>query len=405
LERIESYAFCGCNNLSGSLLIPSSVNHIGSYAFYGCNNLSGSLLIPSSVNHIGSYAFYGCSNLSGDLAIPVGIEAIEDYTFYYCSNLKGRLKIPSTVNYIGQGAFGNTGITGELILPDSLSYFRSTAFYKCSGIIGTLKIPELINTIPSNCFAECENIQQIILPKNLLSIGENAFLNCKSLNKIVLQSITPPTGPSNTFEGIPYDCHLSLPKNSAINYLITPLWGSFQKVSEIQREYEVMKGESISLYGTTPFYPVENIRYVWEPGFGLSDPTVAYPVFKASSSRQYKLTVYSNGTIYDVDSVYVKVTDNGDSVSIKKVSINPIVKQSPSPFSTDFQLEISLSAPSPVNIQLMDIFGQIIHFEDLGVLNPGTHQRTIQTSNWPAGVYLYQVRIGDGVHSEKVMKR
>jgi outer membrane protein assembly factor BamB len=84
--------------------------------------------------------------------------------------------------------------------------------------------------------------------------------------------------------------------------------------------------------------------------------------------------------------------------ALPAVKTKPVVKQSPSPFSTDFQLEITLSATAPVNIQLMDIFGQIVHFEDLGVLNPGTHQRTIQASNWPAGVYLYQVRIGDGVY-------
>ena len=331
LERIESYAFRGCNKLSGPLRIPSSVNHIGSSAFYGCSNLSGELIlpegleriesyafcgcnklsgplrIPSSVNHIGSSAFYGCSNLSGDLTIPVGIEAIEDYTFYYCSNLKGTLSIPSTVEYIGGSAFNNSGISGILSLPDSLNYLGHSAFYQCSGLTGTVIIPEKIENIANACFAECEQIETLVLHKNFLSFQDAAFQNCKSLNKIVLQSSTPPTGPSNTFEGILYDCHLSLPKNSAMNYLTSTLFGSFQKVSEIQREYEVMKGESVSLYGTTPIYPVENIRYVWEPGAGLSDSTVAYPVFKADTSRQYKLTVYSNDAVYDVDSVFVQV--------------------------------------------------------------------------------------------------
>jgi hypothetical protein len=405
VKTIRIRAFEECGQLSGELNLPEGLERIESLSFRGCKKLSGPLRIPSSVNYIGSFAFQDCSNLSGDLAIPVGIEAIEDYTFYYCSNLKGRLKIPSGVHSIGEGAFYNTGISGILSLPDSLNNLGRSAFSQCSGFTGALKIPVFIKSIPGYCFNECNNIQQLILPRALSSIEENAFLNCKSLNKIVLQSITPPTGPSNTFEGIPYDCHLSLPKNSAINYLITPLWGSFQKVSEIQREYQVMKGDTISLYGTTPFYPVENIRYVWEPGVGLSDSTVAYPVFKADTSQQYKLTVYSNETIYDVDSVFVKVTERGDSVSIQTLKINPIVKQSPSPFSTDFQLEITLSATAPINIQLMDIFGRIVHFEDLGVLNPGTHQRTIRASNWPAGVYLYQVRIGDGVYSGKIMKR
>ncbi|MDD3431194.1 MAG: T9SS type A sorting domain-containing protein [Bacteroidales bacterium] len=53
----------------------------------------------------------------------------------------------------------------------------------------------------------------------------------------------------------------------------------------------------------------------------------------------------------------------------------------------------------------MDLFGQVIYFENPGTLTPGTHQRTIQASNWPAGVYMYQERIGDEVYRGKIMKK
>ena len=91
--------------------------------------------------------------------------------------------------------------------------------------------------------------------------------------------------------------------------------------------------------------------------------------------------------------------------ALPAVKAKPVVKQSPSPFDTDFRLEITLSATAPVQIRLMDLFGQLIHIEDLGISTPGTHQRTVQASDWPAGVYMYQVKIGEEVYSGKIMKK
>ena len=60
VDYIKNYAFQGCNNLSGSLVIPNSVTYVSESAFYGCSGFNGSLVIGNSVVSIGARAFYGC---------------------------------------------------------------------------------------------------------------------------------------------------------------------------------------------------------------------------------------------------------------------------------------------------------------------------------------------------------
>lgn len=44
-----------------TLVIENGITNIGSYLFYGLGNLSGELVLPSSINHFGDYAFSGDS--------------------------------------------------------------------------------------------------------------------------------------------------------------------------------------------------------------------------------------------------------------------------------------------------------------------------------------------------------
>jgi len=63
LTAILDYVFCGCN-LTGDLVIPSSVSSIGRYAFYGCSGFTGSLIVGRMVNSIGDYAFRNCNGFT-----------------------------------------------------------------------------------------------------------------------------------------------------------------------------------------------------------------------------------------------------------------------------------------------------------------------------------------------------
>ena len=124
LSFIEDYAFSGCYNLSGNLILPNSVTCIGNNAFYGRGGLTGNLIIPNSVTTIGNNAFYNCSGFTGSLVIPNSVTTIGQFAFYNCINLTGNLTIGNSVTSIGYYAFQNCSGLSEMtvlrVTPPSL---------------------------------------------------------------------------------------------------------------------------------------------------------------------------------------------------------------------------------------------------------------------------------------------
>lgn len=59
---ISSYAFYGCEELTGKVNIGTYVTSIGDYAFYGCINMT-SVTFGKQIKNIGKMAFYKGTNL------------------------------------------------------------------------------------------------------------------------------------------------------------------------------------------------------------------------------------------------------------------------------------------------------------------------------------------------------
>jgi len=62
LQVIEDYAFAGCTNLTGSIVLPHGLKSLGTKAFAGCLRLT-SLSLPSSLETLGDNALEGCTSL------------------------------------------------------------------------------------------------------------------------------------------------------------------------------------------------------------------------------------------------------------------------------------------------------------------------------------------------------
>ena len=58
--------------LADSPIFPADLTEIADYAFYQDTSLTGSLVIPATVRHIGAHAFDGCTGLTY-LSLPDGI--------------------------------------------------------------------------------------------------------------------------------------------------------------------------------------------------------------------------------------------------------------------------------------------------------------------------------------------
>ncbi len=234
-------AFNGCENLSGSLIIPEGVVEIEPAAFGGCSGLTGQLSLPSTLKilgdadicytsyhdgvfancnfvseirlpegleELGAGTFYGCKNLYGEIILPEGLKAIGEGAFEGCKNLTGSITIPQGVTLIpnncfngtwlggtltlhegiisiGDGAFANTGLKGELILPENLEAISASAFYNCD-FSGNLVLPKGLFSIGDKAFAYNWRLTGVLeIPENVISIGAGAFAKCRSLEGVI----------------------------------------------------------------------------------------------------------------------------------------------------------------------------------------------------------------------------
>lgn len=229
LKYINSSAFSGCSNLSGSLEIPEGVVGIGKSAFNSCKNLTGTLSLPSTLKYIGDYAFYNCPFYC-ELILPDQLEEIGAYAFLYCSYFYGNLHLPERLKTIGAGAFNgkfsgsleipqsitnipencfsgcgfngnlilhdgiekigkqafsNNQFTGELNLPKNLEILEDYSF-QANNFSGTLILPSELKILGTGCFAVNRRLTGIVeIPENIRSIGSNAFANCNDLEGVI----------------------------------------------------------------------------------------------------------------------------------------------------------------------------------------------------------------------------
>lgn len=258
LKGIGDYAFIGCP-LRGSLIFPEGLKHIGKNVFAQfyetCNNLTGELYIPSTVEYIGDGAF-SCrssydgdigyvltpSYLTGELVLPHKMKYLGD-AFEACPRLTGQIRIPegltevnafmapnmtgdviipqgvkkvngisgqpssiyfpegveeigtlwyfpnslNNVSYYEHDASLNTPLRflrGDLKLPNSLKNIAKKAFFGAN--ISHVNIPDKIETINELSFAYTNLMDTLVIPSNVTQIKESAFKRCDKLSAIVL---------------------------------------------------------------------------------------------------------------------------------------------------------------------------------------------------------------------------
>ena len=175
-NTIPLYAFKGKKSLH-RIIMPKSLIAIEREAFQS-SGLSGTILIPDSVQEIGGYAFDDCPEILY-INIPQSIITIGDnaYMTHHSTNHNNtqinNFSLPQTLKSIGANAFCGIKINQQIFLPKDLEYIGSAAFSAC-GITGNLEIPSKITKIPDYCFAGNNFDGALILPKGLIEIGTRA---------------------------------------------------------------------------------------------------------------------------------------------------------------------------------------------------------------------------------------
>ena len=171
--------------------------------------VTGSLIIPNSVQTIGAAAFFDCRGFNGQLSIGDGVTSIgriDDYT----------------------GAFEKCSGFSSLSLGNSLWAIYQFTFKGCSGFTGSLTIPNSVRSIYYYAFYGCNNFSgTLTLGTSLTSINSSASIYCYNINTINVLSDTPPTIYNLGLNAVPTNASIIVPCASMPAYRADSYWGNF----------------------------------------------------------------------------------------------------------------------------------------------------------------------------------
>ena len=283
-----SYSFKDCSGLTSMPSIPSNVTEIGNSTFYNCENMNngGTIEIPEGVQRIGNNAFTNVFyNSSKNLKIPSTLNYVASYAFsnrtylsdLYITDLSSFFKIEFTGSYnFFNGSrtklYVNNSLVTNVTIPNDITTLKSFTFYSAATIT-SVTIPSTVTsidgmhtfrysglrnvTVPSsvtswngnyvfaNCtsltkatlnnsgavgdyaFDGCNSLTGVTFGDNITAIGEYSFSGCTKLASVTLNSTTPPTIDSTSFEGIPSTCKFYVPCSAVHMYRINSAWSSY----------------------------------------------------------------------------------------------------------------------------------------------------------------------------------
>lgn len=288
IEKMTLTVTSGETNYSGSIIIPSQVDYkgrtfyvkeVGNYAFR--NSTIESVIIPSSVTHIGNNAFENCNQLS-KVTFNEGLGSISDNAFASCTKLE-ELTIPGSVKYIRSGAFCNTGIKKLILLdgqeklylgaagsgggpgaspfgssPTSYVYLGRTLDFIWSSPFPNMPIKEFVignqvKSLPEMCIKDLE-IEELIIPSSVESLGRSC-ITCNSLKKLIIEE-------SNTQLYVALYSHISNIEYLYIgrNLKLEKYANSF--ISESEKIETLILGENLSDYTDISFSSIIKDIYV-----------------------------------------------------------------------------------------------------------------------------------------------
>lgn len=170
---IDSYAFAYCRGLTGTLVIPNTIEEIGDDAFDYCG-FTGVVNIPASVEDIGYTPFYGCDGIEGFVVDPNN----EDYDSRDNCNAV-------ILTYTNQLEFGCKNST----IPNTVTSIAEDAFNRCTGLT-SITIPSAVTFIGGYAFW-FTGLTSITIPSSVGLIGVNPFGGCAALTEIVVESGNP----------------------------------------------------------------------------------------------------------------------------------------------------------------------------------------------------------------------
>jgi len=92
----------------------------------------------------------------------------------------------------------------------------------------------------------------------------------------------------------------------------------------------------------------------------------------------------------------------GTDVSRASVS-NAVTQNFPNPAKGSTSFMITVSYPAHVKVEISNIMGQPVTTNNLGMMQPGTHQVSIDCASLTHGIYFYTVNINGELFTRKMI--
>lgn len=213
VTAIGDYAFCGLFYLD-SFEIPARIKSIGNAAFMGTRLKS--IVIPSTVEHIGGQTFQNCKQLTS-VEFPEGMTVMPDHVVTYCTKLE-KINLPSTLTKIEAYAFNGAFVYGK-------QYGMN--------LVDEIVVPDEVTVIEDGAFQGNRGLTSVTIGKSVSFIGLYVFAQCSALKTVTSLNPVPPvcdaldesvTGAEEAFYEVPADCVLYVPAESVDAY--TAAWGA-----------------------------------------------------------------------------------------------------------------------------------------------------------------------------------
>ena len=160
------------------IILTGKVKEIGKGAFEGYPNLNPVIYGPN-LEKIGSFAFSGCKNLTQFM--PMTSDKVQcSITSYYIEdpNYQNCMEINDKLKFIGQESFSDTAVQKVLIKNNNVKV-RSGAFEGCSQL-KKLVIKDVNNiNLGVSCFAGCPELMVNCDTKAFKRIAKYVFADTK----------------------------------------------------------------------------------------------------------------------------------------------------------------------------------------------------------------------------------
>ena len=203
VREIKSSCFAKSNLAKENMqkiTLPDTIEKIDSFAFQGCANLT-SITFGSGLVEIGDYAFQGCTSLKS-IKLNEGLVRINDGAFMNCADLE-TIALPESLTSIGMYAFEGctTFFENESNVKNGIVFARvktsnGMLCWAISAIDPFMSYATLYGStqntvgIIDGLFAHNENLGTVYLPNSIKYIGKDAFEGCNNIHTVYCEADT-----------------------------------------------------------------------------------------------------------------------------------------------------------------------------------------------------------------------